>query len=49
VKIEIDATKIALGSNYKVTISGLESPVIVRQKNDKQVTLFIDYRIQFNE
>ena len=49
VKAEIKATKEALGSNYKVSISGLENPVIVRQKNDKQVTLFIDYRIQFSE
>jgi len=49
VKSEINTTKEALGSTYKATVSGLENPVIVRQKNDKQVTLFIDYRIQFSE
>lgn len=49
VKEEIDITKNILGSGYKVSISGLENPVIVRQKDDKQVTLFIDYRIEFNE
>ncbi|MCL1037786.1 hypothetical protein L2750_11555 [Shewanella submarina] len=49
IKSEISTTKEALGSGYKVSISGLENPVIVRQKNDKQVTLFIDYRVQLSE
>ena len=49
IKVEINATKETLGSNYRVMISGLENPVVVRQKNDKQVTLFIDYRVQFSE
>ena len=49
VKAEINSTKESLGADYKVTISGLENPVIVRQKNHKQITLFIDYRFQFNE
>jgi hypothetical protein len=49
VKEEIDITKNILGSGHKVSISGLENPVIVRQKDDKQVTLFIDYRIEFTE
>lgn len=48
-KSEINATKEALGSAYKVSVSGLENPVVVRQKNDKQVTLFIDYRVQLSE
>ncbi len=49
IKTEIFTTKKVLGAEYKVEISGLENPVIVKQKNDKQVTLFIDYRVQFNE
>ena len=49
VKKEIENTKIVLGKRYKVSISGLENPVIVRQKNDKQVTLFVDYRIELSE
>jgi hypothetical protein len=49
VKEEITNTKTALGEGYKVSISGLENPVIVRQKNDKQVTLFVDYRIELSE
>lgn len=49
VKDEIANTKTALGEGYKVSISGLENPVIVRQKNDKQVTLFIDYRVELSE
>jgi len=49
IREEITNTKAALGANYKVTISGLENPVIVNQKSDKQVTLFIDYRVEFSE
>lgn len=49
IRSEIDSTKEAMGSKYKVSISGLENPVVVRQKNDKQVTLFVDYRIQLSE
>ena len=49
VKTEINTTKSILGSAYKSTVSGLENPVVVKQKNDKQVTLFLDYRIEFNE
>lgn len=49
IKEEIKNTKSVLGEGYKVSISGLENPVIVRQKNDKQVTLFIDYGIEFGE
>lgn len=49
VREEIMATKKILGSGYKVSISGLENPVIVRQKNDRQVTVFFDYRIELSE
>lgn len=49
IKKEIESTKLALGPNYKVTISGLENPVIVRQKNDKQVTVFVNYWIELSE
>jgi len=49
VKEEIEDTKAILGESYKVTISGLENPVIVRQKNDKQVTVFLDYRVELSE
>ncbi len=49
VKEEIDITKNILGAGYRASISGLENPVIIRQKDDKQVTLFVDYRIEFSE
>lgn len=49
VKAEINSTKEVLGVGHKATISGLENPVIVRQKDDRQVTLFLDYRVQFSE
>ncbi|WNC68174.1 hypothetical protein RI845_16810 [Thalassotalea nanhaiensis] len=49
IKAEINSTKEVLGTEYKVSISGIENPVIVRQKNDKQVTVFIDYQIQLNQ
>jgi len=49
IKEEITNTKTTLGEGYKVSILGLENPVIVRQKNDKQVTLFIDYRVELRE
>jgi len=49
IKDEISSTKSILGTKHKVTVTGLESPVIVRQKNDKQVTLFLDYKIEFSE
>lgn len=49
IKSEIKAAKEVLGPSYKVSISGLENPVIVRQKNDSIVTLFIDYQVQFGE
>ncbi len=49
VKEEVANTKAALGEGYQVSISGLENPVIVRQKNDKQVNLFIDYRVELSE
>ena len=49
IKSEINTTKSILGSGYKSSVSGLENPVVVKQKNDKQVTLFLEYRIEFNE
>lgn len=49
IKSEVESTKKEIGTSFKVTITGLENPVIVRQKNDKQVTLFIDYRLEFAE
>lgn len=49
IKKEIQATKAALGKGYKASISGLENPVIVLQKDDKQVTVFLNYRVTFKE
>lgn len=49
VKQEVETTKSVLGPEYKASISGLENPVLVRQKNDKQVTLYVDYSIEFTE
>ena len=49
IKSEIHTIKQTFGPGYKASISGLENPVIVRQKNDKQVTVFIDYRVTFSE
>ncbi len=49
VKEEISSAKEILGSSYNVSISGLENPVLVRQKDDQQVTLFLDYRIKLSE
>ena len=48
-KAEVSEIKSVLGEDYKVTLSGLENPVIVRQKNHNQVSVFIDYRIEFNQ
>jgi len=49
IKAEIDTVKNIFGASYKVSITGLENSVTVRQKDDKQVTLFIDYKLVFNE
>ena len=49
IKNEVASLKNILGSSYQVEISGLENAVIVQQKNDKQVTLFINYQIEFRE
>ncbi|WP_370979077.1 hypothetical protein [Agaribacterium sp. ZY112] len=49
INAEIESTRKIFGSNYEVSISGLENPVIVRQKNDRQVTVYIDYRLEFTE
>ncbi len=49
IKSEIENTRQLFGSSYKVSISGLENPVIVRQKNDKEVTVFINYQVNYSE
>ncbi len=46
---EIKATKKALSGGYKAVFSGLDNPVTVRQKNERQVVLFIDYKLQFEQ
>ncbi len=46
IKDEIQSTKNVLGDDYKVSISGLEKPVVVQKKNERQVVLFIDYKLQ---
>lgn len=42
---EVTATKAAIRSNGKVTVSGLASPVQVRQVNDTEVELSLPYAI----
>ncbi len=49
IRADIDETKQSLGEQYKVSVSGLEKPVVVRQKDDKKVTLYIDYKLHFSE
>ena len=44
VKASITDTKAALGGS-SVEVSGLESPVQVVQKNDREITLFLNYRL----
>ncbi len=46
---ELQDYKSIFGADYRVKVSGLESPVLVKEKNHRQVTLFIDYRIEINE
>lgn len=40
---DIEFVKSSIEHNGKITISGLEQPVLVRQANDRQVELFINY------
>ena len=44
VAVEADAMRAAVAGGA-VTISGLESPVLVRQMDESRVELFIDYRL----
>ncbi len=49
IKSDIESMKAVLGSEYKILISGLEKPVVVRQKNERELTLFIDYKLQMTQ
>ena len=40
---DVEFVKSSIGHNGKVTISGLEQPVLVRQVDDRKVELFINY------
>jgi hypothetical protein len=42
---EVARTRKLLGEAAKVTISGLEGPVLVRQFSDREIELFIDYAL----
>ena len=42
---EIKKTREALGTQGSVKIEGLESPVLVRQADDRQVELFLNYSL----
>lgn len=42
---EVAKTKSTLGSSVEVTVSGLESPVFVRQADEKHVDLFLSYEL----
>ncbi|SPP63834.1 hypothetical protein [Nitrospira lenta] len=45
IAVEMVKTKSALGPTAKVTISGLESPVFVRQADELRVDLFLNYEL----
>lgn len=45
IRDHIKSTKEALGASGKVTIRGLEGPVLATQKSDTDVSLYIDYSI----
>ena len=49
IKLEIENTKQIMGDNFKASISGLGKGVIVKQLNDKQVRLYIDYSLVLEE
>ncbi|MCI0498851.1 MAG: hypothetical protein L0Y36_04095 [Planctomycetales bacterium] len=40
---DVEFVKTAIGHNGKITLSGLEQPVLVRQVDDRKVELFINY------
>jgi hypothetical protein len=42
---DIDFLKSTMGTKDKASISGLERPVLVRQVNDKNIELFINYSL----
>jgi len=42
---DVARTRQLLGGAIKVIVSGLESPVLVRQVSDREVELFIDYSV----
>ena len=48
VAADVAKTRQLLGDGGKVTISGLEGPVLVRQVSDREVELFIDYVLAFD-
>jgi hypothetical protein len=45
IRDQIAGTKQALGASGEVTVRGLEGPVLVTQKNDADVSLYLNYRI----
>lgn len=44
---EVAKSKAALGANGQVIVSGLESPVFVRQADERHVELFLNYSTSF--
>ena len=49
IKEEIDRTKNSLGGASGIEISGVQGPVAVVQKNDREVTLFIPYHLMLKK
>ncbi len=45
IKEDVNQTKTALGGAPGIEIAGIEAPVAVVQKNDRDVTLFLPYRL----
>lgn len=46
IKEQLEQLKTSLGSVAEAEVSGLEAPVTVIQKNDREVALFLPYRIK---
>lgn len=46
---EIALTKKVLGNDYKISVSGLEGAVLVKQQSDRKVRLFINYQLQLSQ
>jgi hypothetical protein len=48
IRDQVEATKEAMGASGSVTVRGLEGSVLVTQKNDADVSLYLTYRIDIS-